>query len=220
MHVEGIFEIATFDFIPWGNAYFNASSGDATYCQTKNEPPACNSKQGRQEWLSECGANAIQPTPPVCWEGVSLCQHGPNECVANLIENCAVDMYPSPTEQGYPEYWDFVACYEATTIGRDPIQNASDPVDNMYSCMRQLGYSEHGALELEECALADSRTAAQLEQAAAKRTARSAKGTKGTPFITVDGRETGADDVLAEVCRSYHGPKKPPVACNGLADQS
>ena len=110
MRIPGIFEIADFDFVPWGNAYFNGTSGDTTYCQEKNDPPACNSKNGRNDWLDKCGAAARQPVPAACWEGTSLCQHGPNECLANLIENCAVAQYPSPTADGYPEYWDFVAC--------------------------------------------------------------------------------------------------------------
>jgi interferon gamma-inducible protein 30 len=219
MRIPGIFEIADFDFVPWGNAYFNGTSGDTTYCQEKNDPPACNSKNGRNDWLDKCGAAARQPVPAACWEGTSLCQHGPNECLANLIENCAVAQYPSPTADGYPEYWDFVACYEGITIGRDPSRNASVPVDNMYECMRQLDYSEEGARKLEECATSDAITADLLEQAAAMRTARSAKGFSGTPYIAVDGHATDADKVLAEVCSRYRGAKQV-AACSNLTARS
>ena len=65
MRIPGIFEIADFDFVPWGNAYFNGTSGDTTYCQEKNDPPACNSKNGRNDWLDKCGAAARQPSAKI-----------------------------------------------------------------------------------------------------------------------------------------------------------
>jgi hypothetical protein len=218
MHVPGIFKIAEFELVPWGNAYYNGVSGDTSYCQKKNEPPECNSTNGRNDWLGVCGTAAQQPVPAACWEGTSLCQHGPNECLANLIENCAVAQMPNDA-QGYPQYWDFVACYESLTIGRDPSRNASVPVDNMYTCMKQLGYSEHGARELEECAVEDADTARELEQRAAMRTARSAKGLYGTPYIAVDGHQTDAQNVLTQVCRRYRGTEQI-AACSNLPDRS
>ena len=216
--MPGIFDIASFDMIPWGNAYFNGTSGDQSYCQTKNEPPACNSRNGRSLWLDKCGATAPNPLPKVCWEGVALCQHGPNECKANLLENCAIQMYPDPdqtSQERYPEFWDIVACYENTTIGRDPILNASVPIDNMRDCMAKLGYSEKGMRQLEECA--EGETGKDYEQNAASRTASSSKGHGGTPYITVDGHPTSARDVLREVCQRYRGDLQAlPLACFDL----
>jgi hypothetical protein len=41
-----------------------------------------------------CGPHAKDPKPAGCFTGPVLCQHGPNECTANLIEACVVNLYP------------------------------------------------------------------------------------------------------------------------------
>ena len=38
-------------------------------------------------WLTRCG---VASPPADCFTGVVLCQHGPNECIGNTIEACAI----------------------------------------------------------------------------------------------------------------------------------
>jgi hypothetical protein len=225
MYTEGIFEIASFDFIPWGNAYFGGVSGDTEYCQTKNTE-GCNKTEGSHLWLDACGPDATQPVSDDCWAGATLCQHGPNECTANLIENCVVNKV-KPQEQpvgkanSMPEFWEFIACFESHTIGRDPSKDADVPRDNAYTCALQLVWDADDIEAVEQCAGVGTHPAQgsdkeEREKAAAQRTARLSPRHSGTPYILVNGKSTGAGNVLKEVCNAYNGPKPKPAACSGL----
>ena len=90
----GVPAIMDFDFVPWGNAYFAAVTGNKTY----------DRGPGMTSWLEQCGMGVKSP-PADCFTGEILCQHGPNECMGNLIEGCVKDLNPT-------DYWPFVACYE------------------------------------------------------------------------------------------------------------
>ena len=96
-----------FDFVPWGNAYFAAVTGNKTY----------DRGPGMTSWLEQCGMGVKSP-PADCFTGEILCrkypadcerkscllrdssahltwwrnqtEHGPNECKGNLIEGWCV----------------------------------------------------------------------------------------------------------------------------------
>ena len=82
-----------YDFVPFGNAYYNT-----TQCGGKHY-----SKDNMFCWVKQCGGKS---PPAECFAGKPVCQHGPAECLANLYEACAVDMYePS-------QFAPFVKCFE------------------------------------------------------------------------------------------------------------
>ena len=93
----GVRAIMDFEFIPWGNAYYAAVTGNKTY----------DRGPGMTSWLEQCGmGKAPGSVPADCWSGPILCQHGPNECKGNLIEGCVLKLNPD-------NYWNFIACCEA-----------------------------------------------------------------------------------------------------------
>ena len=125
MNVEGIDAIASFRFIPWGNSYFGGIDGDTQY--TIN---------GLQTWLGECGAAAPRPVSDSCWTGDVLCQDGQDQCQANMIESCAVDLIEEKQRMAggsdsKPEFWSFIRCYANHTKSEDPVQALSNCEDHL-----------------------------------------------------------------------------------------
>ena len=90
----GLLDRIDFNLVPWGNAYYNISAcGGPTY-----------DKAHMYCWAKECG---VASPPSDCYEGAPLCQHGEDECVADTLEACAMDLYPAPKA-----YMPFVTCFE------------------------------------------------------------------------------------------------------------
>ena len=59
----GVPEIMDFDFVPWGNAYFAAVTGNKTY----------DRGPGMTSWLEQCGMGVKSP-PADCFTGEILCR--------------------------------------------------------------------------------------------------------------------------------------------------
>ena len=126
--------IMDFEFIPFGNAYFGGTTGNRSYWQNKTSKSAAERAGGMRLWYNDCGAGSAARKPATapggdgCYDGIVLCQHGPNECASNLFEACVVKLYPTPQR-----FWPFVACYEGKAIGRDPRMDAEIPKQQMCS---------------------------------------------------------------------------------------
>lgn len=213
MHVEGIFDIASFKFIPWGNSYFGGLEGDTQYCQ-KTNPAGCNTKNGLEVWLDTCDAGARHPVPADCWKKPALCQDGPNECLANKIQNCVVHLIKEKQQlagrsDSKPEFWNFIACFENYTIPEDPSNDVKAPIETLSKCEKHLSHDD--ALAVKQCYEQTEGLGSQLEIDAANATASLSPRHALIPWILVDGQQTAASQVLAEVCKRYHGPK--PAAC-------
>lgn len=210
MNVEGIFDIANFKFIPWGNSYFGGLQGDTQFCQ-KGNTGGCNDHNGLQVWLDTCDAAAQQPVPAKCWTGPALCQGGPNECLANKIQNCVVHLIKEKQQlagrsDSQPEFWDFIACFANNTV---PEYIEETIKDTLAKCEDQLNLNNEDRQYVNDCY---TRTeGSELEMDAAKATASLSPRHDSIPWILVDGQQTVASQVLSEVCQKYHGPK--PAAC-------
>jgi hypothetical protein len=223
IHVEGIFEIASFRFVPWGNSYFGGIDGDTEYCLTSSKA-GCNSKNGLMIWLDHCGAAAPRPVPDECWTGAApsngaLCQYGEKECKANLIESCAMDVIEKEQRlagrsDSKPEFWKFIYCYANYTTPEDPRNDPMLPVQTLSNCEHHL--TRDDVLAVKDC-YSDTTVNSigrQLQIDAANATASLSPGFTQIPWITVDGTPVSTpDQVLDKVCSSYHGPNKKPAAC-------
>jgi len=183
----GVPEIMDFDFVPWGNAYFAAVTGNKTY----------DRGPGMTSWLEQCGMGVKSP-PADCFTGEILCQHGPNECMGNLIEGCVKDLNPT-------DYWPFVACYE-----EPPNPSRTDPTyptKMLAKCAAETGING----EAVTACISDPAKALAISTTNAKQTAALIPAHEGTPWVLINGRPFQGQSLLKAVCAAYTGPK--PAGC-------
>jgi hypothetical protein len=182
-----------FGFYPFGNAYYNTS-----------QTPGAYSKDNMFQWISQC--NGTSP-PAECFAGEPVCQHGPSECQANLIEACTAYLYPDPTDFG-----GFLKCFEG--------QKKSDPSE-MGGCAR---YYIQGCQDCDKKITActqNSTLATQLTLANAKQTLKLGASKLGTPWVLVNGEAVDGDDfpfLLQLVCQEIEGKK--PKGCNPFSNKT
>lgn len=204
MHATGIGQISDFALVPFGNAYFSGITNNTCFyggippnCKAKTDPDA---HSGSGAWYGLCGPSAKGPKPAGCFTGPVLCQHGPNECTANIIEACVVNLYPEG-------FWPFVACYEATSIPRDPSKDPQAPFTQMELCASKTNVI---AAEIRACATDPTQSSA-LQLRTGMATLDLVPGHTGTPYILVGGKPTSASRVLSAVCANF-GAANPKVA--------
>lgn len=187
----GVADIMDFNFVPWGNAYYAAVTGNKTY----------DRGPGMTSWLEQCGmGKAPGSVPADCWTGPVLCQHGPNECMGNLIEGCVKKLNPN-------NYWPFVACYEAP---EDPSRtDPTYPSKMLKSCAPQTGID---AAAVTKC-VSDPATAHAISNANAQATAALVPAHQGTPWVLINGKPFQGTSLTAAVCAAYTGTKPP--GCSG-----
>lgn len=198
MHADGVFEIATFELIPWGRSYYGGGGDkEATWSQ-----------DSMTAWLGKCTST---PVPADCWSGTLLCENGAEECTANLMQSCTIHI---SSELGHstdslPMWWDFIACVEHNIdVGKNV--SVSDAACRKYLA---TGFSQ---LALDDCykKQKDEGEYSTLRSQAATATSRLSPPHSGTAYILVDGQKTDADEVLTKVCDRYKGPEsKKPAAC-------
>lgn len=170
-------------YIPWGNAYHNSSQ-----CGH----PGGYDRGARKCWRSKCGPDNPNP-PDDCLTALQICQHGPDECVANRRESCAISLYPNVTQ-----WFPFIKCYEK---GRD-LSTA-----NAKACAQKT-FLDFNKIE----ACNTGKRGQQLDVQNAKLTLAYPDEWEGTPTVTVAGNTTDVSDLLSSVCKAYSGPKPP--ACD------
>lgn len=173
-----------YSFVPFGNAYYNTSKcGGKTY-----------SKDHMFCWINQCNGTA---PPAECFAGEPLCQHGPDECFANLLEACALRLYPDPTMTA-----PFVKCFEGDFKG-----NASQ----MGPCARYYNLDD---TKISACAN-NATMAAEVTVANAKETLKLGASKLGTPWVLIDGETVPTKDLpilLDIVCERMEDPK--PDGCS------
>lgn len=183
----GVSDIMDFDFVPWGNAYFAAVTGNTTY----------DRGPGMTSWIEQCGMG-IKTPPADCFSGPILCQHGPNECKGNLIEGCVKELNPT-------DYWNFVACYEEpeNPSRTDPTY----PTKMLTKCAAATGIDEAAVTQC----MGDEAKALEINAANAKKTAALIPAHEGTPWVLIDGKPFQGQSLLPAVCAAYKGQK--PSGC-------
>jgi len=187
--LEGFPPRLMYSMIPFGNAYYNTS---------KCASPAYN-KSKMFCWINQCQGDS---PPPECFAGKPVCQHGPTECAANLIEACAMHLYPEVSM-----YSQFVGCWEG-----DYHTNAS----SLGPCARYYRLDDK---KIEACA-ANETLARELTVANAKRTLKLGASKLGTPWVLVDGDPLKPEElpVLKQiVCNRMEDPK--PKGCGFAPNQ-
>lgn len=171
----GLLERLSYTFYPWGNAYYNTS--------------ACGTAQGFDKdamfcWAKECGGAAPAKD---CFTGTKLCQHGEDECAADALEACVINIYDAK------DFSPFVTCFEGHHRSR---------LSSAQKCAEQsaLNYSLIAA-----CAADASQTAA-LDAANAKATAALGTSKLGTPWVVLDGEQVDPSTLLNTVCAKLTPP--------------
>jgi len=193
MKATGVGAIMDFDFIPWGNAYYASVTGNKTY----------DRGPGMTDWLEKCGlGKSPGSVPSDCWTGPILCQHGPNECMGNLIEGCVKKLNPDVST-----YWPFVACYEAPE--QPSRTDPTYPTKQLHACAKPNNVQEAAVLK---CVL-DATTAAAVNNVNAKATAALVPAHEGTPWVLINGQPFQGQSLLKAVCAAYTGNK--PAGCSG-----
>lgn len=128
------------------------------------------------------------------------CQHGPQECVGNLIETCAISILQNVTA-----YFPFIHCVEVSIESGDPRSVAQ-------SCATQLGID---FTAIDKCQSGSQGNS--LEHEMAQKTNALNPPHHYVPWITLNGKHTekiqnqAIFNLLELVCDNYQGSK--PSAC-------
>ena len=183
----GVPEIMDFDFVPWGNAYYNTKK-----CHTWG----FDKEKGMTCWVKECGGDN---PPDDCFttspmHGI-LCQHGKEECEADTLEACVMHLHPEPAA-----YVPFLYCFEG-------VGQSQQSVAQKCATENQLDWSA-----ISSCP-SNSTLTASLDAANAARTAKLGTAKIGTPWILVNGEQTDPDKLLHAVCAAA---SPAPAGCAGL----
>lgn len=137
------------------------------------------------------------------WDGTKweyTCQHGPAECVGNLIETCAISVLANTSS-----YFPFIHCLE-TNVGNNPRSTAEQ-------CASQLGI-DFGPID--KCQ--NGPLGNKLEHDMALKTKALQPPHGYVPWITMNGKHTdeiqndATFNLLQLVCDNYMGTK--PEACH------
>jgi len=126
-------------------------------------------------------------------DGTFTCQHGPNECKGNMIEACAIELYPLQAR-----HWPFLVCLENGTPHNDGPKCATSTQlnwDNINGCYnnKTLSYNLMHKWALETKNLSPPH--------------------QYTPWITLNGKPLYEDfeGMTTKICAAYTGPK--PAGC-------
>ncbi|MCL7026052.1 hypothetical protein MKW94_023624 [Papaver nudicaule] len=128
---------------------------------------------------------------------VITCQHGPNECVLNTVEACALQVWPA-----LDKHFNFIKCVETFVYNSQQSE--------WKSCYSTLGYEEE---PINECY--NNGLGQQLELGYAKVTDELNPPHKYVPWVTVNDVPLYDEyyNFPTYVCNAYEGTK--PAACQG-----
>lgn len=196
LSAPGVLQALDFNFIPWGNAYYSAVTGNTSY----------DRGPGMTAWIQTCGMGVSNP-PSKCFSGDILCQHGPNECKGNLIEGCVKKVVNNVAA----DYWPWVSCFEGSNIDR---VNPSSPLKAMKACSTKFHWTASQQSKLESC-INTPESAHEISSSNAKTTAALVPAHQGTPWILLNGKPyditTPSANLLKAVCNLLPRPK--PAGC-------
>ncbi|KAI3903719.1 hypothetical protein MKX01_038721 [Papaver californicum] len=133
----------------------------------------------------------------VSTDNVITCQHGPNECVLNTVEACAMYVWPS-----LDKHFKFINCVETLVY--------KGQQSEWRSCFSKLGYEEK---PIKDCY--NSGLGKKLELGYAKVTDDLKPPHRYVPWVTVNDVPLYDDyeNFQTYVCNAYKGT--PPTACQG-----
>ena len=195
LSAPGVSSIVDLQYIPFGNAYFNNSGCGTMYSLYYDSyQQVCWNKQcGGAHPPADCFGDSVYPGSTALF-----CQHGQNECTANLIAGCAVALYPGATR-----FAPFLECFESNLSA-----HIFDPVNSSVPACAAATQLDSGAI----LGCANNKTrAAEILVANARATIAQVNMT-GTPWVLVDGVPLGDDaDLLGAVCDAFTGA--PPAGC-------
>ncbi|WOL16304.1 gamma-interferon-inducible lysosomal thiol reductase [Canna indica] len=126
------------------------------------------------------------------------CQHGPDECLLNTVEACAISAWPD-----LEKHFGFILCVESLILENKHLE--------WESCFSKLGIDSHA---VKECY--DSGHGKELELQYAAKTGSLRPPHKYVPWVVVNGAPLFEDYMNFEsyICRAYSG--EPPEACSKL----
>jgi len=130
---------------------------------------------------------------------VFQCQHGPNECLGNLIETCAISLLKN-LSVSFP----FVHCFEVS------IERSGNPKSVAQHCAKSLGI-DYAPIE----ACVSGPQGNELEHEMAKKTDALEPQHEYVPWVTINGKHTekiqreAENNLLKLVCEYYEGTKPP-----------
>jgi len=174
------------EVVPFGNAFYT----------TQACPYNTYSHDGIMCWINSCDKSTA---PADCFEGETQCQHGPNECVANRIEACAIGMYGEETGVK------FVQCLEKAYTSA--WRSAAGKALVLKAAMSCSGNDQ----ELMKCFNGDQGDRFQANFA--QKTVELGTAKKGTPWVLIDGKQSATDNLVQKICEAYKGTPKP-AACS------
>jgi len=184
----GISDIIDFEYVPFGNAFYAIKE-----CAHFQYPDT-----------RFCWANATFAGKAGVFDGDLVCQHGPDECAANLMEMCVIKSYPD-----WKTYAPFLICYEAEVVGHGLKPGAAE------KCAKQAGIDITAATACTK----DKAASTALIHATARKTCALQPEHRFTPWVVLDGVAcpgvpdgTGCKDLLQHVCKRYKGTL--PAGCN------
>ncbi|ESO85964.1 hypothetical protein LOTGIDRAFT_235566 [Lottia gigantea] len=128
------------------------------------------------------------------------CQHGPQECVGNLIDTCSI-YYLKIVEKYFP----YIHCMEISQ---------SDPLQAAKQCAQQFTVPLDKILSCANSSLGNS-----LEHEMAKKTDSLRPQHQYVPWVTLNGvhnekiQNEAQNNLVKLICKTYQGAKKP-EACN------
>ncbi|CAD5172419.1 unnamed protein product [Musa acuminata subsp. malaccensis] len=126
------------------------------------------------------------------------CQHGPNECLLNTVEACAINAWPDLSI-----HFSFIYCVEHLVL--------EHKYTEWESCFSKLGLDSNAVLNCY-----DSGHGKELELQYAEKTDSLQPPHRYVPWVVVDGQPLYEDyeKFEAYICKAYHG--EPPETCLGL----
>ncbi|GFS38570.1 gamma interferon responsive lysosomal thiol (GILT) reductase family protein [Actinidia rufa] len=124
-----------------------------------------------------------------------VCQHGPDECLLNTVEACAIRVWP---DQGAHFSFRFIRCVERL--------NLENKHSEWSSCFKTEGLNSKPLMDCYNSGLGF-----QLEQSYADETARLNPPHRFVPWVIVDNLPLEGDyqNFVAYVCREYKGTSVP-----------
>jgi interferon, gamma-inducible protein 30 len=127
------------------------------------------------------------------------CQHGPDECLGDVIQTCSLNLYGQSTA------FQFIVCIEATS------GKMATVAKKCASAQRNVNYTR-----IMQCA--NSQEGERLQYQMAVATDSLSPRHRGVPWITVndvytaDTANKARNNLLRLICTTYQGPK--PAACD------
>ena len=132
------------------------------------------------------------------------CQHGPSECIYNIIETCALDKIKGPSDQ-----FEFLNCIENHDENRDIDQ---DYYDIAFKCAIEANLKDAVVEEIKICST--SQEGNELEHEMAIKTEALNPPHTYVPYVVVNGVhdddiQTDVTDSLFDyICKTYTGTNK------------